>query len=295
MTIRTSAAAWLLASGALLAAAAHAAEPLPVERLASVSFRGADLDKTRAFYSGVMGFEEVRQARDDSGQARDTIFKVNDDQFLAFAGRKAPDEPFRLVRLSFLAPEINRTRAWLTARQLEPSAIARDADGNLRCSLTDPDGTLVDFVAYQGGAWQADLRGVGLGPRRISDHLQHAGLAVASEAAAMALYRDRMGFRERNRGGPTPGETRWIVIDMPSARPDFIEFMVHQADPPERRQHICFQVPDIDRTHQALLAAGVQQKFNPFVTPSGLRLMNVRDPNGMRVEFWEVKPDQAGK
>jgi catechol 2,3-dioxygenase-like lactoylglutathione lyase family enzyme len=71
--------------------------------------------------------------------------------------------------------------------------------------------------------------------------------------------------------------------------------MVHQADPPERRQHICFQVADIDRTHQALLAAGVQQKFNPFVTPSGLRLMNVRDPNGMRVEFWEVKPDQAGK
>jgi hypothetical protein len=74
-------------------------------------------------------------------------------------------------------------------------------------------------------------------------------------------------------------------------RGDFIEFMVHAADPPERRQHLCFAVPDIARAHQVLMQRpGLTQKFQPFTTPNGLKLMNVRDPNGLRVEFWEVKP-----
>jgi catechol 2,3-dioxygenase-like lactoylglutathione lyase family enzyme len=295
MTARTKAATWVLVCAGVLGPGAivPAAEPLPIDRLAMVRFRGADLEKTRAFYGGIMGFEEVHQ--DAAGQVRYVAFKVNDDQFLVFVGRAAADEPLRLERVSLLAPDLKKTRAWVAAQQLDPSEIARDADGNLHCTLTDPDGTTIDFVQYQEGSWQTSSRGRRPSPKRISDHLQHAGLVVASEAAAMALYRDKLGFRERNRGGPMAGETRWIVIDMPGSKGDFVEFMVHKPDPPERRQHICFQIPDIDRTHQELLAAGVQQKFQPFVTPSGLHLMNVRDPNGMRVEFWEVKPEQTPK
>jgi catechol 2,3-dioxygenase-like lactoylglutathione lyase family enzyme len=291
-------ATWFLLAGALTASgplprSSIAAEPLPIDRLAMVTFRGADLEKTRKFYGDVMGFEVVRETKDDSGQLRGLTFKVNDDQFLAFFGGGPAEDggAFRLERIALLTPDIGRAREWVAAHRLAPGAIEKKDDGNPHFSLADPDGTTIDFVEYQADSWQAGLRGNGLGPRRVSDHLQHAGLVVADEPAAMALYRDKLGFRERNRGGPTPGETRWIVIDMPGTKGDFVEFMVHRPDPPERRQHICLGVPDIDRTYQALLDAGVQQKFKPFVTPSGLHLMNVRDPNGLRVEFWEEKPE----
>jgi catechol 2,3-dioxygenase-like lactoylglutathione lyase family enzyme len=225
---------------------------------------------------------------------------VNDDQFLAFSAAPSSGNtasPFQLEQIAFQTSDIAGARAWVERHQLTPGPVEKREDSNLHFSMTDPDGIAVDFVAYKAGSWQEDLRGKQLGPRRVSERLQHAGLVVASEPAAMSFYRDKLGFWEQNRGGPpaNPGEIRWIIMMMPRSRADFrgdfIEFMVHAADPPERRQHLCFAVPDIARAHQVLVERpGLDQKFNPFTTASGLRLMNVRDPNGLRVEFWEVKP-----
>ncbi len=275
---------------------AKAAELLPIERLAQVTFRGADLEKTRRFYSGVMGFTEVHPAWDSPGPMRTVYFKINDDQFLAFDAAAPGEDKFRLGQIAFQTADSGGARAWVEAQQLAPGLVAKDEDGNPHFTLTDPEGTTVDFVEYQAGSWQADLRGKELGTQRVSDRLQHAGLAVANESAAMAFYRQKLGFWEQNRGGPpaNPGEIRWIIMMMPHSkadfRGDFIEFMVHAAEPPERRQHLCFAVRDIDQAHQALLTRpGLDQKFKPFTSATGLRLMNVRDPNGMRVEFWEVK------
>jgi catechol 2,3-dioxygenase-like lactoylglutathione lyase family enzyme len=247
-----------------------------------------------------MGFTEVGPPQDAVGRSPRVYFKVNDDQFLAFSAAppSAPAaSPFRLEQIAFQTPDIVRARAWVEAHQIAPGPVEKREDGNLHFSLTDPDGIAVDFVAYQAGSWQEDLRGKELGPRRVSERLQHAGLVTASEPAAMAFYRDKLGFWEESRGGPpaNPGEIRWIIMMMPRSkadfRGDFIEFMVHAADPPGRRQHLCFAVPDMARAHQVLVhRPGLDQKFQPFTNPKGLKLMNVRDPNGLRVEFWEVKP-----
>jgi len=280
---------------------AKAEEPLPIDRLAEVTFRGADLEKTRGFYGNVMGFAEVHPAKDSAGPLHAAHFKVNDDQFLTFHAASpggGGGGAFQLDQIALQTGDIGRARAWVEAHQLAPGPTAKNDDGNLHFSLTDPDGIKVDFVEYQAGSWQAELRGKELGAGRVSQRLQHAGLVVASEPAAMAFYRQKLGFWEQNRGGPpaNPGEIRWIIMMMPRSkadfRGDFIEFMVHAADPPERRQHLCFAVADIEQAHQALMQRpGLDQRFKPFTTPTGLKLMNVRDPNGMRVEFWEVKAD----
>jgi catechol 2,3-dioxygenase-like lactoylglutathione lyase family enzyme len=276
---------------------ANAENPLPVDRLAGVTFRGADLKETCRFYGQVLGFAEVHPMRDSAGRLQTVHFKVNDDQFLTFHAGTAEDrDAFCLKQIALQTADIGQARAWVEARQLAAGPIAKNADGNLQFSLTDPDGIRIDFVEYQPGSWQSDLRGKDRGTRRVSQRLQHAGLAVANEAAAMAFYRQKLGFWEQNRGGPpaNPGEIRWIIMMMPRSkadfRGDFIEFMVHAADPPERRQHLCFAVADIDQAHQELMQRpGLEQRFKPFTTANGLKLMNVRDPNGLRVEFWEVK------
>jgi catechol 2,3-dioxygenase-like lactoylglutathione lyase family enzyme len=305
MRTRPGFAFWLVFSGTSLTAAwvareAKAEGPLPIDRLAEVTFRGADLEKTRAFYGSVMGFAEVHPEKDSADQAHTVHFKVNDDQFLTFHAAVSGGDvgAFRLERIALQTGDIGGSRAWVEAHQLVPRPTAKNRDGNLHFSLTDPDGIEVEFVEYQAGSWQEELRGKELSARRVSARLQHAGLVVANEPAAMAFYRQKLGFWEQNRGGPpaNPGEIRWIIMMLPRSkadfRGDFLEFMVHAADPPERRQHLCFAVADIEQAHQALVQRpGLDQRFKPFTTPSGLKLMNVRDPNGLRVEFWEVKAD----
>src|SRR5262249_28956997 len=110
-------------SVAVLPDGLNAAEPLPTERLAMVTFTGADLDKTQKFYTDIMGFPVVRQTKDDTEKVNGLYFKVNDEQFLAFFDGGPGGEPFRLRRLSFLTPEISRTHAWVSGRQLAPRAV----------------------------------------------------------------------------------------------------------------------------------------------------------------------------
>ncbi len=43
------------------------AEEFPVTRLAGVSFKVADLEKTRQFYTGILGLEEAFDLKDASG------------------------------------------------------------------------------------------------------------------------------------------------------------------------------------------------------------------------------------
>jgi len=85
------------------------------------------------------------------------------------------------------------------------------------------------------------------------------------------------------------GEIRWINLMMPGDQGDYLELMVHAAHPPVRRQHVCFVIPDIHLTHKHLFERGLPPRFKPFLVQTGQWLMNIRDPNGIRVEFMEVK------
>lgn len=288
---------WLLflatsCTAELLSSAPGAAEQLPIARLAQVSFRVADLQKARQFYGDVMGFEETFQVKDAQDQLLALYFKVNDDQYLAFFPSDAGDENFRLDRFSLLTPDIKRAHDMLRKRNLAPGDIHRGDDGNQRFSLSDPDGTILDFVQYMPDSRQSKARGKTKGERRISSHLQHVGLAVADSAVSMTFYRDKLGFWETTRGGPAPGDIRWINLMMPGTHGDYVELMVYAADPPAKRQHICFAVPDIQRAHKLLLERGLPARFKPFHAKTGDWLMNLRDSNGIRVEFMEVKKDK---
>ena len=266
-----------------------AVAPLPVSRLAQVTFRVGDLQKASRFFGDVLGFEEAFRVKDTRGRLLGLNLKVNDDQFLELSPNDGEEVGFHLQRVSLLTPDIQKAHKMLRERQCDPGEIRIGPDGNLRFDFADCDGTTLDFVQYVPGSLQWEARGKAMGGRRISSHLQHAGLAVGGQVASLAFFRDQLGFWETSRGGPSPDEIRWINLMMPGDRGDYLELMVHAADPPSRRQHICLAVPDIHLTHKHLLERGLPPRFKPFLAKTGQWLMNIRDPNGIRVEFMEVK------
>src|SRR6478672_5446687 len=89
-------------------AAAHAAEPLPIKRLAGASFQVQDLERARQYYGGMLGYPDASKTKDKS------VYQLNDDQYLEFSAG-AP-ENFRLQYITMLTPDPDKLAAVLQQR-----------------------------------------------------------------------------------------------------------------------------------------------------------------------------------
>lgn len=275
----------------LLVLGISAAEELPIKGIAHLGFRVGDLEKARAFYTGILGYQEAFATKDAEGKTTMAFFKVNDEQYLELSPGSAPD--IRFTHYALATPDIEKLHRMLTARDLAPGKIQKGRDGNLNCSIKDPDGHRLEFVEYRPGSLHTNARGKFTDARRVSDHIQHTGVTVANLDAAMAFYRDKLGFQEIWRGGPSETELKWINMRMPGPDGDYVEFMLH-AQPPTRAQygsmhHICLLVPDIQAAHRKLLANGLagEERNKPRKGRNNRWLLNVLDPDGTRTEVME--------
>ncbi len=288
----------------LILPALSAGEELPIQGLAHVGFRVSDLAKARAFYSGILGYQEAFQVKQEGGDVLLACFKINDDQYVELFPGLPPDENVRLTHVALLTADIEKLHRMLKERGLDPAPIRKGRDGNLNFSLTDPDHNRLEMIQYLPGSLHWEARGRFLGPQRISDHLLHAGITVANLEAAMAFYRDKLGFRETWRGGPTDNEVRWVNMRMPGPRGDYVEFMLY-SQPPNRQQlgsmqHICLEVPDIQQAHRKAVERGTpgEDRYKPRIGRNQRWLMNLFDPDGSRTELMEpgtVEPAAAGR
>src|SRR5437899_879009 len=105
------------------------AQDLPITRLAGVSFKVADLEKTRQFYTGILGLEEAFDLKDASGAVKSAFFKVNDDQYLEFSPGAL--DGFHMEHVSMLTSDLKQTAAILQTRGFTPGKPAKSADGNM--------------------------------------------------------------------------------------------------------------------------------------------------------------------
>ncbi|MFB3829250.1 MAG: VOC family protein [Bryobacteraceae bacterium] len=264
------------------------AEDLPITRLAGMHYMVKDMERTQQFYTGVLGLERAFEAPCEADGAVCAYFKLNDDQYMVFSAGAVPAEGFRLRGVAMLTPDAATLRAMLEQRGLKPDPVRKGADGSLHVVLADPFGMPIDFVEYAPGSLQARNRGKFLGPRRVTEQLYHAAIAVEGPERGMAFYRDKLGFKESMRGGPNQ-EIRWINMDMPGTRinGDYIEQMVHTAFPASARQHICFAAADMQAAYKAIVANGLSGGFKPFLATNNHWIMNLKDPHGIRVEMME--------
>ena len=239
----------------------------------------------------MLGYQEAFSLKDEQGNLRMAFFKLNDDQYLELFPGLKPEQDRRMSHLALATRDIERLHKLLTERGLAPGKIQQGRDGNLNCSVKDPDGMRVEFVEYRPGSGVRQTRGKLLEPGRISERLRHVGITVANLDAAMAFYWDKLGFRETWRGGPTDSELRWVNMQMPGG--DYVEFMLHSGAPTRSQLgsmlHICLEVPDIQAAYKKLLARGLpaEDRFKPRVGRNQRWLLNLFDPDGSRAELME--------
>jgi predicted dehydrogenase len=271
-------------------------QPLPLEGIACVGFRVGDLERSRTYYTGLLGYQQAFELENTPGQTASAFFKVNDDQYLELEPGLSPGDDVRLTRVAFQTTDIEALRRLLAARGLNPPAAAQTRDGNLAFSLQDPEGQRIEFVEYLNGSLQAKARGRFLDSRRISDHLQHVGVVVPKEHvdAAMHFYHDQLGMAEFWRYSPG-GELRLIKLLSPGKRRDIVELMIY-SKPPSRAEygsmhHINFEVPDITLPYRALLERGARLEpwMKPVVNAENIWAVNLVDPDGTRTEVQDLK------
>lgn len=286
----------------LLAAtvAVGAAEELPLMGLAHVGIRVSDLEQARTFYTGVLGLENAFTTRNDDGSIFVAYFKVNDRQFIEIFPGLRPDDAIPMTHIAVWTADLEKTRQMMQNRGLEPTAIRKGPrDHNLSFSLTRLPGQslrFLEFVQYMPDSLHILSEGKALGARRLSQHLEHAGIITTDLDAALDFYVERLGFKEvwRRVNGETK-RVELVHLRMPGPSGDYIELSNQTGNPNLNRRragsmaHCSLEVPDIKEARKMALDRGQDGIQEPRF---GLDLrwqFNLFDPDGTRVELMQPR------
>jgi catechol 2,3-dioxygenase-like lactoylglutathione lyase family enzyme len=164
-----------------------AADQLPIDGFSHAGFRVADIEKTRAFYTGVLGFQQA------FGQPTLAVFKINDDQFLEFNFGTSAGTADRFTHLAYLTQKLEPVRLLIDALGLNPPGLRTGKDRTRNFSIKDPDGHRVEFVEYEPDSMHAQARGKFADTRRISTRLDHVAIPVTDRDRAAQFFQGKLG------------------------------------------------------------------------------------------------------
>lgn len=276
----------------LLTVTATAAD-LALTGIAHVAVRVSDIDKARDFYTRVLGLAEPFQMS-AKGKLVVAFLKVNDRQYIELYPNLPPGEDIRLAHVCLESSNITKTYDALAAAGLNPRPVKKAGAGNTLTLVHDPDGQMIEFLEYLPGSLHRNEDGKSLSPNRVSTRLLHAGVMAADEQKSMAFYRDLLGLTETWRV-----ESRWINLRVPSEVQQYLELMLYKGTPTRENrgsmQHICLEVPDIQKAWQTVRERGVPDDENhrPRLGRNKRWQLNLWDPDGTRVELMEpvIRPE----
>lgn len=279
-----------------ICAGSAAAQPRPpITGVAHIAIYAHDIAKSRAFYSGLLGYQEPFELKNTGrGDLALTFVKINERQYVEIFP-EAEANTDRLNHISLETPDAEAMRRYLASRGVAvPEKVNRVRIGNLSFNVKDPDGHTVEFVQYTREGWTAREKGKFLGPSRISDRMAHVGILVGALGAAKHFYGDILGFTEFWRGTRDPKQLAWVNMKVPDGE-DYIEFMLYKdlPEPTQRgtQHHLCLFVPDIARSLAAIEARPGRKEYKlPLEIRTGVnrkRQLNLLDPDGTRVELME--------
>ena len=277
------------------------AQDLPLIGLGHAGVKTTDVPRADAFYAGVLGYQMpfhlmMPKAPD---QLMLNYYKVNDTQYLeVYPGYKAGGN-FRMTHVAFITNDLEKLRQMMIDRGLTPGPINPGLDGNKSFGIRPPPGQqlgFLEFTQYLPGSLHSNTNGKDVSDKRLSDHMQFAGILVTDMDAALAFYKT-MGFTEIWRG-PAEGPTQGLQVDMqlPGKSHDYVE-LISKPMPisPEEAgmvQHFGFATPGILVTYKSAVDAGAKVTGPPHVGPDGKMEFGVMDPDGTELIFRDGPPEQ---
>lgn len=294
----------ILSLGAVLVAATGRAAPraqgtIPTRPaiigVSHIGLRTDNLDASRKFYTGVLGFSEAFSLDDPPGKMLLTYFKVNDHQFIEVFPELKDAKQDRLSHIAFETSDAEQLRAYLASRGVQvPAKLDPMLDGNRGFEVTDPDGHTVEFVQLMPGSIHTRDFGKHLPDTRISQHIIHVGVTVRDRAAADKFYKDILGFQETWHGGMKDTQTDWVDMRVPDGT-DWLEYMMNVGDNPSPRtlgivHHFALGVPSCSDAYKIVLERDPKITEKPQIGRDGKWQLNLYDPNQTRAELMEPKP-----
>ena len=140
-----------LAIVAAICAALASGQEVQRPRLTGVAHIGLyahDIEKSRAFYTDFLGFQEVFPQKNADGSLLLTFFKINDRQYVEmFPERQAGTD--RLAHIAIETDDAAGLLEYLASRGVKtPDRLSKGRTGNTSFNVTDPDGHTVEFVLY---------------------------------------------------------------------------------------------------------------------------------------------------
>jgi catechol 2,3-dioxygenase-like lactoylglutathione lyase family enzyme len=287
---------WLAASALLVLLSWQAPVPRPkILGVAHMAVFVSDLQKARAFYADLLGYEEPFTLPKEDGSVDIAFVKINDHQWLELFNRPTVGEG-QLNHIALYTDDADRMRDYLASRDVKvPAKVGKGRTGNKNFTIQDPDGHSVEIVEYQPDSWTARDQGKHMPASRIANHAIHVGILVGSLDASMTFYNGILGFQEFWRGAAANSPSlSWVNMRVPDGS-DYIEFMLYgekpAADNRGSAHHVCLVVPDVEKAVAALDARPGRASYTrPVAVRTGInrrRQVNLFDPDGTRVELME--------
>jgi len=282
----------VLAAIAAVLAAAEAKRP-KILGVAHMAVYVSDLQKARAFYKDLLGYDEPYALKRKDGAERIAFIKINEDQYLELFAEE-PKKDGQLNHISFYTDDAKGMRDYLASAGVPvPAEVGKGQIRNSNFNITDPDGHTVEIVQYEPDSWTRREKGKFLPETRISNRILHVGVLAGDLDASLKFYGGILGFQEFWRGG-SPRQLNWVNMRVPDGA-DYLELMLYNTPQDKQQQgvknHLCLVTPDIEESVKALEARPARKGYGqPIEIKTGVnrkRQANLFDPDGTRVELME--------
>ncbi len=267
-----------------------------VSSVAHIAIFSKDVEASRKFYTGLLGYQEAYKLDQADGKLALTFFKINDRQYIELFPEKESGSD-RLNHIALEVEDAEAMRAYLAAKGVAvPERVPKGRTGNLNFTIKDPDGHGVEFVQYLPDSESGKRKGLVMPAARISETMAHVGILVGSLDRAMGFYRDILGFTETWRGSRDDTVLNWVNMKVPDGT-DYVEFMLYSELPaPDKRgtaHHLCLFVPDIEKSRTVLkqrtAGVGYTRALEVRTGINRRRQLNLYDPDGTRTELMEPR------
>jgi catechol 2,3-dioxygenase-like lactoylglutathione lyase family enzyme len=279
----------LLYSGVASSQSGKPARPA-ITGISHVTFFADDLAKSEQFYGSTLGWEQVPAGVPNSG----VHFYANHVQYIELLSPPSKGRENRLDGVAFSTSDADALRRYLGANGVKvPPAAAVESNGDRSFTVRDPEGNKVEFT--QAGP-NAPKGGTSVSSR-VSGHINHAGYVVRSRAAEDAFYKNLLGFHVYWEGGAKPGQTDWVMMQVPDGT-DWLEYMLRLPVHPSRAQlasanHFSpgvLTMADLEKKLKQNGWVASAQQHPPLLGVDGKWQYDLADPDGTRVEFMEFLP-----